>query len=338
MESQPKVKVIDDHQLAPYNQLVVQKIDQIYNQSGEDWKDDLTLLVARPNSQLPIGSELDDGTKTPYLNLYQYQLNNRQAKLVKGEASNQVNARYSPNKRHIFYHSIQNIDPIGKGVIIDLMNQSVHPVETKMELDQAMGQWINSQQIIYATFETNQIYLMNIAGKSQHIPISKPLAVDGIAKLGQYIYFVTPDSKLYRLAGKKLSLMKNDVQAFAFSPNGQRLILRLAKPDHHEQESLTITDRNGNEQSPVIQTGGSIGEVSWSPDQKTVAYSVLADDEKKRGLFIYNIRTQRSTKILTDQTTFSNLRWSPSGKKLSVTDTIEKEGKYTYLNSIISFK
>lgn len=331
------VKIIDGQPLAPFNQEIVNDIQQFYNQKGEDWKDENTILVSRPNPHLSVHSVNDDGSKSPFFNLYEYHLVSKKSKEVFAERFNQINASYSRNKEYLFYHRQRNVDLNTKGMIIDLHQHKVRPVFPD-DIEQSMGQWTQQQRILFSPFLKNEIYEANVFGKSKRLTDQLPFAIEQVAKIGEDFYIVGLDEKLYRMQGEKLTVIKENVASFAVSRDEKKLVLRLSKPDHRDHEALMMIDRNGRTLLPLISKGGIIEEVCWSPDQTKIAYSVSSEQEKKNGLFIFDVKGKKNIKVMIDQNPFMHLKWSPSGKKLMVTNTTEKNGKFVFINHIIAFR
>ena len=75
--------------------------------------------------------------------------------------------------------------------------------------------------------------------------------------------------------------------------------------------------------------------VSWSPDQKMIAYGMKEDanNATERNLYVYDILTGKSIKTAVN-TELISTNWSPSGKRLSYT---EWDGNQ-YTSSIVYFK
>lgn len=100
------------------------------------------------------------------------------------------------------------------------------------------------------------------------------------------------------------------------------------------KRAINLCDSEGNNIKTIAE-GTEVGEASWSPDQRMIAYRLksVINGTANSGLFIYDMLTGKSTQIAVNIVD-AGTSWSPSGKKIAFTELIGM----SYNSSIIHLK
>ncbi len=131
------------------------------------------------------------------------------------------------------------------------------------------------------------------------------------------IYYNTGEDttlvKVNRSTGEKTKLNLNNVFDVIISHDQSKM---LVLQSDSTKSSLILCDLDGNNQVTVVE-GSDLGGVSWSADNRMIAYNVnsMETDASVSGLYVYDILNAQSTQIAVDvQNAFTV--WSPNGDKL----------------------
>jgi TolB protein len=130
---------------------------------------------------------------------------------------------------------------------------------------------------------------------------------------------------------EKTSLNLGQVSEILPSPDNKEMIILQ---NNGSKSSMIIYSLEKEEKITIAENAELYG-VSWSPDQRMIAYGMKQDKNNttERSLYVYDILTGKSIKIAVNTEPIST-NWSPSGKRLSYT---EWDGEQ-YTSSIIYFK
>nr|WP_314459919.1 hypothetical protein [uncultured Clostridium sp.] len=156
-----------------------------------------------------------------------------------------------------------------------------------------------------------------------------------VEKLGNNIYYNTQSDftlmNLNLVTKEKTSLNLEQVYEILPSPDNKQMIILQNKGS---MSSMIIYSPEHDEKITIAESAELYG-VSWSPDQRMIAYGMKEDKNNStvRSLYVYDILTGKSIKIAVNTETIGT-NWSPSGKKLSYT---EWDGEQ-YTSSIIYLK
>ncbi len=89
-----------------------------------------------------------------------------------------------------------------------------------------------------------------------------------------------------------------------------------------ESDALIATDLNG-ENMQTLDQGYIFGE-SWSPDGTKVAY--ISNKMESEGVYVVDVKTGEKS-LVSKGEYYAPVAWSPSGKKIMVHATEQKDGK-----------
>lgn len=307
------ITVLTKNEEVVTNSLALKKIDRYEGIRGTDWLNENTILIEQKNTDLPKTKVTEDRQLDRHINLFTYDLRTKKSKVISGEEYDQVGAIISPDKKHIFYK--QSTDgTTGTGYIIDINSKKKVKVSAvdKILAVSSEGRWINNNEIIYPTID-HQMYTADVKGK---------------------VVKIDPNTDAVYALKKKLGGIK--VEWVIPSPNKKKFA--VVKKISKTKRELFITDANGKK-TVTLAKGTQIFGSSWSPDSKTLAFSVVSEDKGERGLFVIDVNTKKITQLSTDLDDISGpITWSPSGKKLLVSKVIVKNNKNQFVTYVLTFK
>jgi len=308
-----KITVLTKNEEVVTNELALEKIDRYEGIRGTDWLNEDTLLIEEKNTQMPKTAMTDDGQYVYHVNLFSYDLRTKTANVISGEESGQIGAIISPDKKHIFYK--QSIDgTTGTGYIIDLDSKKKVKVTDvdKIFAFSTEGRWINNQTIIFPTID-QQMFSADVNGK-----VTK----------------IDPNKDVINVLKKKFDGLR--VEWVIPSPNHKKFV--VVRKISQTKRELLITDASGKK-TVSLAKGTQIFGSSWSPNSKTIAFSVISEDKGERGLFVIDVNTKKITQLSTDLDEISGpITWSPSGKKLLVSKVITKNNKNEFVAYVLTLK
>jgi len=110
--------------------------------------------------------------------------------------------------------------------------------------------------------------------------------------------------------------------------------LMLISQGTESTRRLLLADAKGNILKTIAE-GSEVTGTSWSPNQLIIAYQLKSsiNGVDSSGLYLYDVLTDKSVQIAANVEN-AIIRWSPSGKKIAVTELDER----TYSSSIIYLK
>lgn len=310
-------------------EISVQKVERFGKVEITDWLNEDTVIVSKENESLEKMSLAELSDRYPE-SLYLLDINSKEYELVKEEKDVLLEgAVFSQDKKYLLYAEYVLGDPAFFVMNLDKKDSDGF-VEEQIE-DARSAHWADNDTIIgssylggaYMADRTGNINLVNdLSNESLYL----------VEKLSNVIYYNTQENlslmKLNLDTKEKTNLNIEQVYGMLPSPdNKQMLILQ----SNGSKDSMLVYDLESGEQV-VIAEGYLVNGVSWSPDQRMVAYSMKEDDNNStiRSLYVYDMLTGKSTKLAVNTEIISS-NWSPSGKKLSY---LEWDGKQ-YSSSII---
>ncbi|QKE73655.1 hypothetical protein HPK19_12940 [Arthrobacter citreus] len=308
-----KITVLTGNEEVVTNELALEKIDRYEGVRGTDWLDDHTILTEQKNTSLPKNVMTDNGDYTYHINLYSYDLKTNKSKALVSEEHDQVGAVISPDKKHIFYKQTEDGNT-GTGYIIS--SEGTEKVKVS-EPDTIFafateGRWIDNNTIIYSTL-SRQMYSADLTGHVKEINPSLDQVNEIRKKYGeQNVEWVipAPDQKQYA-------------------------IVRKITPTKRE---LFITDEKGRKTASLAK-GTQIFGSGWSPNSKTLAFSVISEDKGERGLFVIDVKSRKITQLSTDLDEIAGpITWSPTGNELLVSKVMMKNNKNVFVAYVLTLK
>lgn len=351
------INVIEDTKTILADQFTTSKIDAYEGILGYDWLGENQILVSRENTELP--HKKTKLGEFEVQNLYSYDLNSKKEKSMAADTSeHQKGAIASPDKKHIFYAN--DFEKEYTGYITDSEGNIKIRINAPFidGLDLAEAHWINNEELIMPYTIIKGFYIAKTDGTSTKIenveneimttedPV-KGMAIDplkgmfimGPVKVGDYIYYRTQsqnESKRYKMmvydvnTKKTKELIKEKVSNFQLSPDKKHFIMRVV---HSDNVALVVTDLEGKNRQ-VLDKGYIFGE-NWSPDGTKVSY--ISNEKGNEGVYVVDVQTKKKS-LLSKGRYYTPTAWSPSGKKLMVHSTQQKDGKSVDITKIINLE
>jgi TolB protein len=313
-------------------EILVDKIEHLEQVTISDWFDDDTVIVSKDNESLDKMSLAELSDQYPK-SLYLLNINSKEYQLVKEKKDVLLGgAVFSKDRKYMIYDEYVLGDPA-----YFIMNMENH--ESIGLMGEPIGgaksaHWADNETVIGAAY-SGGVYLADRTGNMSLIDELKDEGIYLVEKLGNNIYYNTQSD--FTLMNLNLATKeKNDL-------NLEQVSDILPSPDHKQ---MIILQNNGSKSSMIIYSldhdekitiaeNAELSGVSWSPDQKMIAYGIKEDNDNSTGrsLYVYDIPTGKSIKIAANTETIST-NWSPSGKKLSYTEWDEEQSA----SSIVYFK
>jgi TolB protein len=327
------ITIIDDtdkEQSKP--EISVEKIDRYEKVSITDWLDEDTVIVSKENESLDKMGLAELSEQYPR-SLYLYDLTAKDYKLVKEQKDVFLDgATLSKDKKYLLYYEYSLGDPV-----FYIMNMD--SLEGFGIMGEPIGggisaKWADNETVIGAAY-SGGAYLANTTGEITLINDLKEEALYLIEKINDNIYYNTLyDGTLMKLnlsTKETVSLDLEQVYDTIPSPDGKQMLILQ---EIGTKKTMLVYDLESGEKITIAE-GAELNGVSWSPDQRRVAYNLKEDENNttSSSLYVYDMLTGESTQIAVDTQNLST-SWSPSGEKLAFT---EWDGA-KYNSSIISLK
>lgn len=331
---EPSDSIVDSQNESTKTDLYAISIEKIETYEGleiTDWMDEQTVVLAKENKELEKMSLLENAEFYPR-SLYLYNLRTKEYKTIKAPKNMFLGgATLSPDKKHLLYYEYSIGD-----VAYYLMN--LESGEQSSVTEENIGtaytaEWTDEQVVIGASY-AGGAYLADIDDNLTQIAELQDEQLFTIDKIQGKVYFIDTDSQVYMLdliTKEKKHLPFEQADGIILSPDGKKILVTKTTGS---TKRLLIADAVGNMQSTITE-GTEVTGASWSPNQQMIAYQLVSviDGKDRSGLYLYDLATGESREIALN-VGYSNITWSPSGKKISVT---EQDGK-KYNSSIIYLK
>ena len=312
----------------------VEKIEPLANVEISDWLDEETVIVSKENDKLGKMnlSELSD---TYPKSLYYYNIETKEYKPIKEQKNVYLGgATLSANKKYLLYSEYVLGDPAYYVMNLDTKKAFVI-AENDIGGAKSAG-WFGNE--VAGAAYNNGAYLASASGNISVLGGLKDESVFILRMTKDNIYYntenVTSLIKMNRTTKKKTMLgLKNVFNVILSKDETKMLILQ----SDNTKSTLLLCDLDGNNQVKIAE-GTDIGGVSWSEDQRMIAYNVKSTgtNAKVNGLYVYDILTAKATQIAVDIQNAST-SWSPKGDKLMYTQWNGEvyDSSIVYLNSSI---
>ncbi|GAB6087174.1 TolB family protein [Alkaliphilus crotonatoxidans] len=327
------ITIIDDGSKETGEPIIsVVKIDRYENVAITDWLNENTVIVSKENTSLDKLSLLELSDSYPR-SLYLYNINTEEYQLLKEQKDvNLGGATLSSDKKNLLYYEFTLGDP--SFYVMNMGTLKTFGI-TGADIAGAMGaKWADNETIIGAAY-SGGAYIASTSGEITSIDELKDESLVIVEKIKNHVYYNTnSDESLWRLdlsSKEKVSLNMSHVHSVFPSPDGNQI---LAIQSDGAKKTLALYDRNGGNRK-IIAEGAELEGVSWSPDQRMIAYKLKADVNGRTvdGLYIHDLLTGDSTQIAVD-IQYLSTSWSPSGKELVYTEWDGKQynSSIVYLN------
>lgn len=314
------------------SELIVDKTERLEHIMISDWFDDDTAIVSKDNESLEKMSLSELSGQYPK-SLYLLNINSKEYQLVKEQKDVLLGgAVFSRDKKYLIYDEYVLGDPA-----YYIMNMENH--ESIGLMGDPIGgaksaHWADNETVIGSAY-SGGVYLADRTGNMSLIDELKEEGIFLAEKLGNNIYYNTQsDLTLMTLdlaTKEKTSLNLGQVSGILPSPDNKEMIIL----QNNDSKSSMIIYSPEQDKKTTIAENAELYGVSWSPDQKMIAYGMKEDENNasERNLYVYDILTGKSIKTAVN-TELISTNWSPSGKRLSYT---EWDGNQ-YTSSIVYFK
>lgn len=315
-------------------QITIEKIDNYPGMEMTDWLDEQTVVLAKENQELGKMSLAENAEFYPR-SLYLYNLDTKEYKTVQARKNMFLGgAVLSPDKKHLLYYEYSIGDTAYYLMRMDAQEQS--PVAEEALGIAYTAEWADAQTVIGVSY-AGGAYMADTNRNITPIAELQEEQLYTVQKMQDKIYYITtesPSMELYLLdlkTGEKKKLDVENAEKIIPSPDGNQLLISQAMGSTRR---LLLTDTEGSIKK-IIAEGTEVTGVSWSLDQRMIAYRLasVSNGTTASGLYLYDVLTGKSIQLVVDIGD-ARTSWSPSGKKIAVA---ESDGR-SHNSSIIYLK
>ena len=319
-ESDKSITIIentDDETNTP--NVTVDKINKLENIEILDWLDKDRAIVSKENETLDklTLEELSDSYPR---SLYIYDINTKEYKLLKEKKNVFLGgAELSPDKKHLFYIEYTLGDPIY--YVLNMETLESFPISGEKNPGIMSASFADNDTIIGTSF--GGVYMINTKGEVTMLEEFNDESLYFIKKVEDNIFYSSTYENealtRYNLTTKeKVSLGLTSVYNIILSDNTDQL---LVLQNNGVKATITLCDFDGKN-AKVIAEGSDLGGVSWSPDNRFIAFNVMdeGNNASVSSLSVYDILTNEVTQIVVD-IPYLNTNWNPEGNMLVFVDS-----------------
>lgn len=312
------ITVIEDaNKEAEESGISVEKIERVEKAGIFDWLDEDTTVVSKENASLDKMKLAELSGYYPK-SLYLYSLASGEYKLLKEKKEVFMGeATLSPDKKYLLYNEFSLGDPVF--YVMNMETSETFGIHGENIGGAISAGWDGKDAVIGAAY-SGGAYLVEKTGKITAVDGLENEALYIVEKINNYIFYNTQaDANLMRLdinTGDKVDLKLDGVYAVIPSPDRNQLLVLQAKGS---KKTMIICNTDGSGKINIAE-GVEIGGVSWSPDQRMIAYNLKSDENSTAAssLLVYDIPTGKAAQLAVDME-YQSSCWSPSGKKLACT-------------------
>lgn len=312
----------------------IEKIDKYEGMEITDWLNEQTVVLSKENEELEKMSLLENSEFYPR-SIYLYNLDTKEYKTVKAQKNMFLGgATLSPDKKYLLYNEYSIGDVAYFLMSMDALEQSTVPEDNLGVAYTA--EWTDDQHVIGASYHGGA-YLADSSRNLTQIAELQEDQLLTVQKMQDKIYYITTDSPSFQLymldlvTKEKKNLKVDNADGIIPSPDGK---LMLISQGTESTRRLLLVDAKGNILKTITE-GSEVTGASWSPNQLMIAYQLksVINGVENSGLYLYDVLTDKSVQVAANVGN-ANIRWSPSGKKIAVTELDERN----YSSSIIYLK
>ncbi|ETT60232.1 hypothetical protein C173_27921 [Paenibacillus sp. FSL R7-277] len=283
-----------------------------------DWKDDRTVVVSKQNDKLgPISSGELKGSYPQSLYFFhpdtgEYELITEKANMMLGDA------KLSADQLFLLYSEFSLGDPVYN--VMDLGSKKTFTIKGDTIAGAMGADWADKDTVVGPAY----------SGGAYTATTSMKIApVEGLGGEGLIVVRQIKD-KIYYTSNSKDSLHSLDLNtktkadlnipgtsSVIPSPDEEQMLILQYK---ETTQSLLLSGTDGMNPRTLVE-GAELGAVSWSPDQRLIAYSVTIEENgtTNNTLYVYDLSSDKSVQIAQSNGTMTT-SWSPSGKQLAYTE------------------
>lgn len=298
------------------------KVDTYDNLEIFDWMDTDTVIVSRENDSLEK-MKLEELSDSYPRSLYLYNINTKEYHMLREEENlNLGGASLSPDKKNLLYHG-SSLGDLSYYVL------NLDSLKAFSIVGAGSANWADEDMIIGAGY-ANGAYYADMEGDTTPLEGIEQKNVFIIEKIKDKIYYNTADDNTIKILNTSNEEIEdlglaNVLGLYPAPDETQMLVLQYSD----SKQILLLCHIDGSNVKTIAE--GTIGGISWSPDQRMIAYMIKENEEDAAGdLYVYDISTNKATQLETDVENTSTC-WSPSGKELAYT---QWDGK-KYSSSIV---
>ncbi len=299
-----------------------------------DWLDEENVIVSKENTALaPMTSEEFEGAYPR--SLYSYNVNTKEYTPIKEEENVLLGGgELSSDKKFLLYSEYVLGDPSFD--ILNLETKESFTVMNDTIGGARSGIWSGNELI--GSAYSGGAYVATTSGEISVLEGLEEESIFLIRATKDYVFYNTQETtkitRMNRATKEKTDLNIDNVFDIILSNDGTKMLVLQSSST---ESKLLLCDLDGKNQV-VIAEGTEINSVSWSGDQRMVAYTIKGDKANATvsGLCVYDLLSAKSTQIAVDiENAFTS--WSPLGDKLmfSKWNGEEYESSIVYLNSSI---
>ncbi|ABR48073.1 hypothetical protein Amet_1909 [Alkaliphilus metalliredigens QYMF] len=294
----------------------VERIESYENMEISDWLDENTVIVSKENDSLEK-MRLEELSDLYPRSLYSYNINTNEYKLVKEQENIFLGgAVLSGDNKHLLYYGNSLGDPIYYVMNLDTL-------EAFNIAGAYSANWADNGVVVGGSYRGGA-YSASTSGEISPLGDFENESLFIVRKINDRVYYNTnSDTSLMVLdliSKQSNSLNIDNVYDVLPSPEGEQLLVLQIKDS---RKNLILCDSDGGN-IQILAEGEEIGGVSWSLDQRMIAYSIK--DTLGEGIYVYDLLENKEIKIVSDVES-SIIHWSPSGEKLVYLEYSEVDHK-----------
>ncbi|MHA6481691.1 TolB family protein [Paenibacillus sp. strain BS8-2] len=310
------ITVIDNEGKKPAAAITVGSIKSYEKAEIFGWLDGDTAIISKENDKLAKMklSELSDSYPRSL-----YKMNVKTGELVPLKEQENVflgAASLSPDKKHLLYQAYTLGDP--SYYVMDLETLKSFGLAGDPIGGAMSASWGDDGTIVGASYAggaytaTTDGNIALLAGLEEGMPII-------VTKLGDKVFYNSNSDETLRvldLATKENKEMGLGAAGTVIpSPDGKQLLVKVYEGS---KVKLVLSGLDGGN-AKTIAEGTDIGSISWSTDQRMIAYSMQAEvnGATAKGLYVHDLLTDEATRIVVDVDNAAGTSWSPSSEQLS---------------------
>ncbi len=291
------------------------RIDNYEKLEISDWMDPDTVIVSKENESLEKMT-LEELSDSYPRSLYLYNLKTREYKLLKAqEKLNLGGATLSPDKKNLLYYGNSLGDP--SYYVLNIESLKSFGISGGPVGNPGSAKWADKDTVIGAGY-TSGAYYATTDGKITSMKELDQKAVFIVEKVNDTVYYNTADDNtlmaLNLSDGEIAGLGLTNVVGVYPAPDGNQL---LVLQYNGSKQTLLLCGRDGKNVKTIAE-GVELGGVSWSSDQRMIAYGIKGDGSGTAvgSLYVYDMLTGKPARIAVDVGNVTTC-WSPSGKELA---------------------
>lgn len=283
------------------------------------WVDEDTIIVAKDNEALGF-MKLEELSDSYPRSLYAYNTVTKSYELLKEQSNTFLGgAELSPDRKHLIYQEYSLGDPVFH--VMNLETKESFALSGEPIGGAISARWADDGTIIGASY-AGGAYTATTSGKISALSELEEEALFITAKLGDKVYYNTGYDEALKVLHLGAAAIKDmglgAVGKVVPSPDGKQLLVTQNDYEASKTRLVLCNLEGGNAQT--IAEGTELSGLSWSPDQRFIAYVMKSEvsGAAVKGLYVHDLLAGESTNIVADVEN-AVTTWSPSSKELSYT-------------------